>query len=85
MSEPHFELGQEVHIAREHCPQCRKLETELKHPVRISAILPYAEVGFTYRIQDAAGRHYEVSERCLCTDPSGHSDSPCQHCGQAIE
>jgi len=85
MSEHHFELEQEVHIAQEHCSQCRKLETELKHPVRILAILPYAEVGFTYRVQDAGGMHYELSEKCLCTDPSGHSDSPCQHCGQAFE
>ena len=30
MSEHHFELEPEVHIAREHCPQCRKLDAELR-------------------------------------------------------
>ena len=85
MSEHRFELEQEVHIAQEHCPQCCKLETELKHPIRVLAIRPYTDIGFTYRVQDAAGMHYEVSEKCLCSDASGHSGSPCQHCGQMTE
>jgi len=69
MGIPKFEIGQTVHIAQKHCPQCRQLETELKHPVRVKAVMSYGDE-FTYRIEDARGAHYEVNERCLCTAAS---------------
>jgi hypothetical protein len=83
MGAPMFNIGQEVHIAQKHCAQCRKLETELKHPIRVKTVIPYGDE-FTYRVEDAQGAHYEVNECCLCTSPSGHSSSPCVFCGQPI-
>lgn len=82
MSSPRFQVGQEVHVAQQHCEICRKLEGCLKHPLMVQSIDPYNGRGFAYRVRDAAGAHYEVSESCLCTDPQGHSQSPCVHCGQ---
>jgi hypothetical protein len=84
MPEPRFEVGQDVHIARNHCPQCCELETELEHPIRVAAVLPYDDAGFAYRVQDAGGIHYEVNEKCLCTNHSGHTKNHCQHCGQEV-
>jgi hypothetical protein len=83
MSLPKFEVGQEVHVAQQHCNICRKLEGCLKHPLTVQAVLPYGDRGFSYRVHDAVGAHYEVAESCLCTDAAGHSQSPCIHCGQA--
>ncbi len=83
MRTPTFQIGQEVHIARNHCSTCCKLESGLKHPIRVQAIQDYNDRGFAYRIQDASGVHYEVGEQCLCSDPAGHSSSPCLYCRQA--
>jgi hypothetical protein len=77
-----FQVGQEVHVAQQHCDLCRKLEHCLQHPLRVQAVYPYDDRGFAYRVQDAAGAHYEVSESCLCTHASGHASSPCIYCGQ---
>ena len=54
MVEPRFEIGQEVHVAQDHCGGCKKLELELQHPVRVMAIKPYGD-GFQYRIKDGRG------------------------------
>ena len=83
MACPIFEIGSEVHIARNHCPTCGELESELKHPVRIESIQDYGDRGFAYRVRDAGGVHYEVSEPCLCSSATGHSSSPCQFCQQS--
>ena len=83
MAEPCFEIGQEVHVAQDHCGGCKKLEFELQHPVRVMAITPYGN-GFQYRIKDARGMHYETKEDCLCSRPSGHRGSPCNFCGQVV-
>ena len=82
MSSFRFHVGQEVHVAQQHCDICRRLEGCLKHPLFVQAVYPYEDRGFAYRVKDAAGAHYEVSESCLCTDPAGHTASPCIHCGQ---
>ena len=58
MPEPRFEIGQQVHIAQNHCAHCRELENELKHPVIVKAVIPYGDES-TYRVQDAVGLHYE--------------------------
>ena len=81
MPSARFQIGQEVHVSQ-HCDLCRKLESCLKHPVAVMSVLPYDERSFTYRIEDAGGAHYEVSESCLCTSAGGHSANPCVHCGQ---
>ena len=83
MVEPRFEIGQEVHVAQDHCSGCKKLELELQHPVRVMAIKPYGD-GFQYRIKDGRGMHYETKEVCLCSRPSGHRGSPCNFCGQVV-
>ena len=83
MPEPRFEIGQEIHIAQNHCAHCRQLEIELKHPVIVKAVVPYGEES-TYRVEDANRVHYEVKECCLCTNPAGHSSSPCAYCGQKV-
>ena len=82
MAKPRFEIGQKVNIATNHCALCKKLEAELKHPIRIIAIMQYGEE-FECRIEDASGAHYETKELCLCSSPSGHRGSPCEFCGQA--
>jgi len=84
MAEPRFEIGQEVHVAQDHCGVCKKLELELQHPVTVMAIKPYGD-WFEYRIEDARGVHYQTKEVCLCSRQSGHSGSPCKFCGQAVE
>jgi len=83
MPEPRFEIGQQVHIAQNHCAHCRELENELKHPVIVKAVIPYGDES-TYRVQDAVELHYEVKECCLCTDARGHSSSYCAYCGQQV-
>ncbi len=78
-----FQVGQEVHVAQQHCDLCRKLEGCLKHPLIVQSIIPTMIAGLLIVLSDATGSHYEVSESCLCTDPAGHSSSPCVYCGQA--
>ena len=39
MVERRFEIGQEVHVAQDHCIVCKKLEL-VQHPVRVMAIKP---------------------------------------------
>ena len=82
MREPLFEIGNEVHLVRNHCQTCRKLEADLRHPEIVIAATPY-EQEFEYRIEDASGAHYETRESCLCRSGSGHRSSPCEFCGQA--
>ena len=36
MTEPRFEIGQEVHVAQDHCNGCKKLE--LQHPVSTTVL-----------------------------------------------
>jgi len=83
MAEPRFEISQEIFVVQDHCGVCKKLESDLQHPVRVRAIKPYGD-GFEYRIEDARGVHYETKEVCLCSRPSGHHGNPCNFCGQAV-
>jgi len=83
MAEPRFEMSQEIYVAQDHCDVCKKLESDLQHPIRVRAIKPYGD-GFEYRIEDARGVHYETKEVCLCSCPSGHHGNPCNFCGQAV-
>jgi hypothetical protein len=62
MAEPRFEIGQQVHVAQDHCSVCKKLELELQHPVRVMAIKPY---GDGFRIKDGRGMHYR-QRRSVC-------------------
>ncbi len=80
MAEPRFAIGQEVHLAQKHCALCKKLEFELRHPIRVTAIEPYGDQ-FEYRIEDALGAHYQTKEKCLCNLAFGHEGSPCAFCG----
>jgi hypothetical protein len=82
MAEPYFKLRQEVHVVRNHCSSCRELESRMRHPIMVRAILAYGE-RFTYRIEDAKGACFNVNEACLCSSASGHSSDPCVFCGQA--
>jgi hypothetical protein len=83
MGTPYFEIGQEVHIVKNHCASCRELELQMRNPIAVKAIMPYGE-GFTYRIEDAKGACFNISEACLCSSASGHSSKPCAFCGQPI-
>src|SRR6266568_8944141 len=82
MADPYFKLRREVHVVRNHCASCSKLESQMQHPIKVRAILAYGE-GFTYRIEDAKGACFNISEACLCSSSSGHSSRPCVFCGQA--
>ena len=83
MATPRFAVGQEVHVAQNHCAGCQKLELELRHPVRVKSIEPYRDE-FEYRIEDARGAHFQTKEECLCTRSSGHQGSPCKFCGLVV-
>ena len=83
MAEPRFEIGQEVHVAQNHCGLCKKLEFELRHPVRVRGVGPHGDE-FEYRIEDVQGARYQTKEGCLCSRPSGHRGNPCDFCGQTV-
>src|SRR6266705_4965009 len=74
MADPYFKLRREVHVVRNHCASCSKLESQMQHPIKVRAILAYGE-GFTYRIEDAKGACFNISEACLCSSSSGHSST----------
>lgn len=83
MANPYFDLGQVVHVVRNHCASCRELDSQMQHPIKVRTILAYGEA-FTYRIQDAKGASFNINEACLCRSPSGHRSTPCEFCGQVI-
>ncbi len=83
MVDPHFKLREEVHVVRNHCAACGRLESQMQHPTKIRAVMAYGE-GFTYRIEDKKGACFNINGACLCSSSSGHESNPCVFCGQRL-